>query len=155
MLGVLGCQRRPETAYVDAANPFLLSTVESFRLCARDAAARNDVSPLANQVFMLKRTLPTAWASVVDSSGTVLMDADPQAISTLLIDPLSLESLAYVDRTRPLIRRLWSADHRPVMDVTMPVVLGSSETERSGGYVRVGFYSGGPARAWAGGPASR
>ena len=152
------CQRAPEMAYVDTANPFLISTVEAFRLSAADAAAKADVTALANHVFLIKRSLPTAWVAVVDSSGTVLMDSDPKEISAVLTDSLSLESLAYADRTRPLIRRLWADDHRPVLDITMPVIIGSSNTARPGGYVRVGFYSGGAAQSWAaprgGGPGS-
>ncbi len=149
MLGLVSCQRPPETAYVDVANPFLISTVASLQLVAREAAVKKDVTALANEVFLLKRSLPTAWAEVVDSSGTVLMDFDPKAIAAIVTDPLSLESLAYADRTRPLIRRLWSDDHRPVLDFTMPVIVGSSATEKAAGYVRVGFFSGGAAQAWA------
>ena len=126
-----------------------MSTVEQFRLSAGDAMERKDATALANQVFFLKRSLPVAWVSVVDSSGTVLMDSEPRAIAAVVSDPLSLASLAYADRDRPLVRRLWSADDRPVLDVTLPVFLGSPGAEVRAGYVRIGFLAGERRQNWA------
>jgi hypothetical protein len=145
-----GCQPRHDTAYVDIDNPFLISTVESFRMSARDAMLKKDVSALANQVFLLKRTLPVAWAAVVDSTGTVLMHSDPVAIATVVTDTASVESLAYADPDRPLVRRLWSHDRRPVLDLTLPVSYGDDGHQVAAGYVRVGFFAGQRAQNWAG-----
>ena len=91
-LSLVACQKQGEPSYVEVKNPFLVAAVESFRLAARDAMVKKDISGLANQVFLFKRTLPMAWAAVVDSSGTVLMHSEPPMITTKPTDPVSLQS---------------------------------------------------------------
>lgn len=154
LAAVSACRSAPETAYVELDNPFLVATVESFRLSAKNAMERRDVSSLANQVFLLKRTLPVAWAAVVDSTGTVLMHSDPKAIATVVTDTASVESLAYLDPHQPLVRRLWSDDRRPVLDLTLPITFGEDGHQEPGGYVRVGFFVGARVRAWAAPPSN-
>jgi hypothetical protein len=142
------CRARPPQAYVDPANPFLQSTVEQFRFASREAMRNKDVSTLANQVFLLKRALPVAWVCVADSSGTVLMHTDPRQIAAQPDDDLSRESLGYADPLRPLVRWVWSDDHRPVLDLTLPVMSGDGEQAVRIGYLRLGFYAGERTANW-------
>lgn len=148
LAGLGGCHPPEKIRYVDLKNPFLTSTVESFRLSAREAMADNNISALANHVFLLKRSLPVAWVAVVDSSGTVLMHSDPRAIATTPGDAASAQSLAHADHDRPLVRRLWSADRRPVLDFTLPVAAATEQRPAPTGYVRIAFYAGSRAPNW-------
>ena len=74
------------------------------------------------------------------------------ATTTSYTDPASAESLAYMDIHRPLVRRLWSVDHRPVLDFTLPVVTGDPGLEKLAGDIRVGFYAGSRGLNWAAPP---
>jgi hypothetical protein len=152
LIALASCQPRQESTPVNLDNPFLLSTMEFFRVAAQASLAKKDATALANQVFLMKRSLPTAWVAVVDASGTALMHSDPPAISKLLEDPLSQESLAYRNSSEPLVRRLWSADHRPILDLTLPLTLNEDGHEVPGGYVRAGFYAGEATQNWVAPP---
>lgn len=115
-----------------------LDTVKALRQVAREAILVDDDTDMVNYVNLLQKSLTTAYAMVLYQDGKVRVHTDPTLIGKKLEDTAAQKSLDNRDRQEPLIQNLKSPDGKDVIDISIPIMIGSNPPEYKG-VARVGF----------------
>lgn len=125
-------------AVVERMEANRLDTLKALRQVAREAILVDDDTDMVNYVNLLKRSQTTAYAMVLYPDGRVRVHTDPLLIGKTLSDEPAQKALAHRARQTPLTQRLSSDDGRPVLDLSIPVVIGVDPGEFKG-TARIGF----------------
>ncbi len=124
-------------AIIEAQETSRFDSVKALRQVAREGILVDDDTPMVNYVNLLGKSLNTAYAMVLTPDGVVRVHTDPTLISKKIDDEPTRKTLEYRDRQDALIQNLQVGDKK-VIDVSIPVMLGSNPPEFKG-VARIGF----------------
>ncbi len=115
-----------------------LDTVKALRQVAREAILVDDDTDMVNYVNLLEKSLRTAYAMVLHEDGRVRVHTDPTLIDKKIDDAATRKALENRDRQDALIQNLKTPDGKDVIDVSIPIMLGTNPPEYKG-VARIGF----------------
>lgn len=116
-------------------------TVKGLRQVAREAILVDDDTGMVNFVNLLRKSLTTAYAMVLTTDGRVRVHTDPTQIGKKLDDPATLKTMENHERQEALVQTLRGPDGKEVIDVSLPIMLGSNPPVYEG-VARIGFDKG-------------
>jgi signal transduction histidine kinase len=131
-------RRGQEKAIIEGQKTSRLDTVKGLRQVARESILVDDDTGMVNFVNLLRKSLSTSYAMVLYEDGGVRVHTDPTLIGSKLDDPATIRSLENRDRQEPLTQTLSSADGKNIIDISIPIIIGTNPPEYKG-VARVGF----------------
>lgn len=125
-------------AIIELQETSRLDSVKALRQVAREAILVDDDTGMVNYVNLLQKSLTTAYAMVLHEDGRVRVHTDPTLIGTRIDDPTTKKVLENRNRQEVRIQNLQTPEGKDIIDISIPIMLGSNPSEFKG-IARIGF----------------